>query len=268
MNQPPPSIYEHKRQARYFEKLVERGFPASAFLFHGPGGVGKKTFATHLIAGLFCPQKSAFGCGVCTYCLEIFNCRHPDVHLLPLVGGGKEIGVADVRSLKQSLSLSPFAGSWRAAVIEGAENLTAEAQSAFLKILEEPPVRTLFFLITPYPHVLFDTVRSRLIPISFGDTAGSVTGHISATNLQDFFKKDIWDQFKFVDALAEKGDSAAEEFLRNLVIEARREFLNGADFLSGPEKIRSLLDLYAMFRGTSVNRRLILDSALLTVKGI
>ncbi|MBI2640067.1 MAG: hypothetical protein HYW90_04245 [Candidatus Sungbacteria bacterium] len=265
MNQLSSFVYEHKRQAAYFKKLAERGFPASAFLFYGPAGIGKKRFAVRLAAGFFCEGKSLFGCGECAPCLKVQSAGHPDVHILPYEDlPRKEIGIDDIRALRQRLWLSPFAGSFRVALVDGAENLTAEAQSAFLKVLEEPPSRTLFFLITSEPHALFETVRSRLLPVSFSIPDGeNPGGQGSDRELGDFLKKDIWEQFKAIDRIAEKGDFAAEEFLKKLIIGAREEFFDPQRYGADTERMQYLLDLYANLRRTGVNRRLVLDLAML-----
>lgn len=256
----------HERQAAYFKKLGERGFSAGAFLFYGPDGVGKKRFAVRLASGLFCEKKTLFGCGECAPCIKVQSAGHPDVHIVPYGElSGKEISIDDIRELRQRFWLSPFAGSFRVALVNGAENLTAEAQSALLKVLEEPPSRTLLFLITSEPHILFETVRSRLLPVSFSAPAQKdAGGQIPDQEFRDFFKKDVWEQFKAVDRIAEKGDPAAEEFLRKLIGEAREDFFGPQWCWADTEKMQYLLDLYADLRRTAVNRRLILDSALLT----
>lgn len=59
------------------------------------------------------------------------------------------------------LSDTAFAGGWKVVVLAGADRLTNEAANAFLKMLEEPPPKTLILLLTDAPQALLPTIRSR-----------------------------------------------------------------------------------------------------------
>jgi DNA polymerase III gamma/tau subunit len=80
---------------------------------------------------------------------------HPD---------GASIGIKQIRELIGSLSnTSPIS---RIVWIEPADSLTTEASNALLKVLEEPPHNTTFYLATNYPGTLLPTIRSRCQSIS------------------------------------------------------------------------------------------------------
>ena len=57
---------------------------------------------------------------------------------------------------------------WRAIVIDSADDLEASAANALLKMLEEPPAHTLFFLVSHAPGRLLPTIRSRCRRLDFG----------------------------------------------------------------------------------------------------
>lgn len=69
-------------------------------------------------------------------------------------------GVDDAREIADRASTKALHG--RRIFIVAAASMTSEAQNALLKTIEEPVEGTLFFLITPAPHMLLPTLRSRM----------------------------------------------------------------------------------------------------------
>lgn len=72
-----------------------------------------------------------------------------------------DIGIAEIRRVGQALSLTPGEGAWRVVVVDTADDLTINAANALLKMLEEPPTRTLMLLTSANPGRLLPTIRSR-----------------------------------------------------------------------------------------------------------
>jgi DNA polymerase-3 subunit delta' len=72
-----------------------------------------------------------------------------------------EIVVDDVREIGTFLHLTPAEGGWRIVIIDGADAMNRNAGNALLKILEEPPRRTLLLLFAHSPGKLLPTIRSR-----------------------------------------------------------------------------------------------------------
>ena len=73
----------------------------------------------------------------------------------------KSIGIEEIRTLQKNLSLRPFSSKKKTALIKDAHLLTAEAQNALLKTLEEPPEHSLIILTAPDSFWLLPTVVSR-----------------------------------------------------------------------------------------------------------
>jgi DNA polymerase-3 subunit delta' len=100
--------------------------------------------------------------------------NHPDLHRLAPAGAGAAIGIGGkdrgpgIRGLIEELTLLPAEGGARVAIIESAERMTEDAQSAFLKTLEEPPASTTFVLCADEPDRLLPTIRSRCARIRLG----------------------------------------------------------------------------------------------------
>lgn len=140
-----------------------------AFLFAGPRGAGKTSAARILAKLINCenPVKTADGlepCNKCDSCLSITSGQSLDIIELDTASNR---GIDDIRSLRESIALSPVSAKKKIYIMDEAHMLTVEAANAFLKTLEEPPSHALFILATTDPHKLPETVRSRLTLISF-----------------------------------------------------------------------------------------------------
>jgi len=154
--------------------MLASGVP-HAILLAGPTGVGKTTLALDLAAALFCvdPDPAARPCRVCRACRALEHGNHPDLHRLAPVGAGAiiPIGGGDqrgVRDLVGELALMPVEGGARVAIIEAAERMTEDAQSALLKTLEEPPRGTVLILCAEDDERLLPTIRSRCVRLRLG----------------------------------------------------------------------------------------------------
>ncbi len=172
--------------------LLTRGHPAAtaviaamiagpaphALLIAGPAGVGKTTLALDLAAGLMCdaPDPAARPCRACRGCRLVDSGGHADLHRLVPGGAGDQIRIGDrvdpapgtIRRLISELALLPVEGGARVAIVERAERLNEEAQSALLKTLEEPPAGVTIILCVEREDQLLPTVRSRSVRIRLG----------------------------------------------------------------------------------------------------
>jgi DNA polymerase-3 subunit delta' len=77
------------------------------------------------------------------------------------------IKIDRVRELCHSLSMKPYEAAVRVVAIEGAQTMNPEASNALLKMLEEPPDRTIFILTAPTPGDLLPTIASRCQTVRF-----------------------------------------------------------------------------------------------------
>ena len=170
----------HDRAVASVRRMIAGRVP-HAILVSGPAGIGKTTLALDLAAGLLCddPTPAARPCRACRSCRLVARNRHPDVHRLAPSGPGDQIriGTRDrpedgtVRRLASDLVLMAVEGGARVAIIERADRLTDDAQTALLKTLEEPPAGVTIILCADDEDRLLPTVRSRSARIRLGPVA-------------------------------------------------------------------------------------------------
>jgi DNA polymerase III subunit delta' len=129
-----------------------------AWLFTGPPGSGRSVAARAFAAALQCPDG---GCGHCHACRTVLAGTHADVQTV--VPEGLSIGVDWARELIRIAGRAPSQGRWQVVLVEDADRMTEQASNAVLKMLEEPPPRTLFLLCAPslHPDDVSVTIRSR-----------------------------------------------------------------------------------------------------------
>ena len=132
-----------------------------AWLFTGPPGSGRSVAALCFAAALQCESEGAAGCGECRACTTTMAGTHADVRRV--VPEGLSIGVDEMRAIVQAAWRRPSTGRWLVVLIEDADRLTEGAGNVLLKVVEEPPPRTVFLLCAPSvdPEDISITLRSR-----------------------------------------------------------------------------------------------------------
>ena len=151
-----------------------------AWLLAGPKGVGKATFAhqaaRRVLAEAAGPPVQMPGVETRDEhpIVKLVDAgSHPDMrHLVRMVNEktgnlNRNIKVEQVRELGEFLSMTPALSPWRVAVIDTVDELEASGANALLKMLEEPPPNTLFFLVSHAPGRLLPTIRSRCRRLDF-----------------------------------------------------------------------------------------------------
>jgi DNA polymerase-3 subunit delta' len=151
-----------------------------AWLLGGPKGVGKATFARAAARRVLAEAAGPP--------LDLPKLETPDDHpLVKLVEAGshpdmrwlarlpkekaeglaRDISVKQVRHLGEFMGMTAALSPWRVVVIDSMDELNREASNALLKMLEEPPPNSLFFLVSHAPGRLLPTIRSRCRLLQF-----------------------------------------------------------------------------------------------------
>ncbi len=151
----------HQKVTRSIEQAFERGRLAGAYLIVGPPNVGKTTLAIDIACAVNCLESGPEPCGVCSQCRRILNALHPDIALIEVESGKRLVTVAQIDELLHSLSLRPFEGRCRVAVVPEADRMNQESANALLKTLEEPTADTVLILCATDAEAMLPTIRSR-----------------------------------------------------------------------------------------------------------
>lgn len=155
-------------------------------------------FAQHLLCDK--PSKTD-SCGQCPNCIKMTSLVHPDLHMVfPVVasktdkvasskdrlkewnefvikqpyfnlnqwqqslgemGKNAAIGVEESREILKRLTLKSYSGKYKIMIIWLPERMNAQAANKLLKLLEEPPEKTLFFLLSDSAENILPTILSR-----------------------------------------------------------------------------------------------------------
>lgn len=142
---------------------VATGSLRQAYLFSGPGGVGRRTLALRFAQAVNClnPPQAGEYCGVCRACKLLAEMRHPDLEIVAAEQREGVLRVEQIRQLQHHLSLAPYEGRYRIALLLRFEEANLNAQNALLKTLEEPPPKVLIFITAEDSESLLPTIVSR-----------------------------------------------------------------------------------------------------------
>lgn len=172
-----------------------------AQLFLGDEGVGALPLALAYAQYINCENRSlSDSCGVCASCQKYNKLIHPDLHFVyPVIKSGSKKAVSDVfldkwrptvlatpymnlntwlqtlgaenkqggifvdesDEILRKLSLKTYESEYKIMIIWMAEKLRPEPANKLLKILEEPPAKTVFLLISQDSGQLLTTILSR-----------------------------------------------------------------------------------------------------------
>lgn len=158
-------IIGHKKQWQYLKNLAAAQKVPHALLFAGQEALGKKTIALEFAKLLNCSAVNS-PCQKCQPCQSIRKSIYPDLRVIHS-GDNKEIKISQIRELEQFLSLKPFVGLCKVAVIDDCHLMTLQSQSCLLKTLEEPKGNSFLILIAEHPERLLDTILSRVERLNF-----------------------------------------------------------------------------------------------------
>ncbi|MGE5722310.1 MAG: DNA polymerase III subunit delta' [Sphingomonadales bacterium] len=167
-------LFGHEEAVAAFREGLDSGRMHHAWLISGPEGIGKALFARkaalRLLAEGAGPPVTLPGLDVpdehpIARLVEAGS--HPDLmrlERLPREDSGefaRNITVDQVRGLQRLFVTTPSMSPWRAVIIDSIDDLERAAANALLKNLEEPPPRSLFFLVSHATERLLPTIRSR-----------------------------------------------------------------------------------------------------------
>lgn len=157
------SIIGHTQQRKELANLVRSDRLPSALVFSGLHGIGKHLIAREVARQLLCEQRDDApqgGCGACRTCTLFEAGTHPDLISLTF-SGERGASVDDIRQALEKMSLKPFMGGKKVAILNDADDISIVGANIILKSLEEPRPDTYFILVLANPSRLPATILSR-----------------------------------------------------------------------------------------------------------
>jgi len=155
------SVHGHDAAIELLRSALSSECLAHSLLLSGPDGIGKRSLALAFAAWVYCTNRGDDSCGECAGCRQVAAQSHPDLRLVTIPSGKKEIGVEQARDLKRWITLRSAQGNTKIAILLDAEMLTLAAQNALLKTLEEPPAGSMLMVVANNADAMLATVRSR-----------------------------------------------------------------------------------------------------------
>ncbi|MCB1386280.1 MAG: DNA polymerase III subunit delta' [Nitratireductor sp.] len=182
----------HAAVAGFLANAHAAGRLHHAWLLSGPRGIGKATlayrFACHLLRHPDGAGAPALLDGIDdAIASRIANRSHPNVLTAARAWDHEKkkfltrLTVDVVRRVNEFLRTSSAERNWRIVVVDSADDMNANAANALLKILEEPPPRTVFMILAHSPQGVLPTLRSRcqvlaMKPLGEGDLRTVLSG--------------------------------------------------------------------------------------------
>jgi DNA polymerase-3 subunit delta' len=189
------TLFGHAEAEQTLLNAYRSGQIAHAWLIGGPSGIGKATLAYRMARFVLANPDPASPTVQSANSLavspdhptarRISNEAHPDLLVLRRTINEKtgklyqDIIVDEIRRAVPFFGSTAAEGGWRVAIVDSVEELNRSGENSLLKILEEPPPRSLLLLVSNAPGRVLPTIRSRcrmltLRPLSGRDTAQAV----------------------------------------------------------------------------------------------
>lgn len=180
----PQKLYGHRSLVERFLSSLHNQSLHHAWVLAGPQGIGKRLTAETLARFLLRYPQGNFPLSLPTEIADdVFTQTqektHPDFMVLEkgedtLSQSKTFITVDAIRHMNHQLHRTTISGGWKVIIIDSCDDLNEKAANALLKILEEPPGQTVFFLLHHGVSPLPLTIRSRchritLSPLSLAE---------------------------------------------------------------------------------------------------
>lgn len=306
-------VIGHKKIISFLDRSRERNSFSGAYLFLGSKHLGKFTLALDFAEKITRPHS------VMSECVSEMSLGsrdnegvkiNPDIIIIrPIeeekkgVTKKKDIKVEQIRELQKALSMTPYFGKCKVAIVDDAERLTIAAQNSLLKILEEPDEKSVLILVAHNQTKILATIRSRSIIKNFNavseqEIAASLpSGAMSAAavfwslgrpglawefyrvpaklqlleeskdNFMKLLRSGLADKFSLAEELGKDAENL-EEQLQSWVILLRQNIKLGGSFLGiSQEKSLAIIEKISsslqLIRGTNSSARVVLENLLL-----
>lgn len=209
-------VVGHKNIIKYISSAVQADAVSHAYILNGERGSGKRLLANLFAMSLQCQNRAKDGeaCGKCQSCKQAQSGNQPDIikvtHEKP-----NTISVDDIRTqVNNDIVIKPYSSKYKIYIIPEADLMSAQAQNALLKTIEEPPEYAVIMLLTENAEALLPTIRSRCVMMKL-------------RNIKDqLVKKYLMEQMEIPDYKADVCVAFAQGNMGKAIMLATSEYFN------------------------------------------
>ncbi len=171
-------IKEHLRNA------ISTGKISHAYIIEGERFAGKEYIAQIFAMALQCAGEGEKPCQECRSCRQALSGNHMDIIRVVHEKPGS-ISVDDIREqVNGNVAIKPYDNPYKIYIINEAEKMTAQAQNALLKTLEEPPAYAVILLLTGNVNALLPTILSRCVVLHMKPVSDALVKEFLMNQLQ------------------------------------------------------------------------------------
>ena len=221
-----------------------------AYIIEAPFNVDKIRIVKDMIKSLACENHVEGGCSSCIQCRKIEDLNHIDIVHIYGDKKNKDSGKKSVRNehiirLINDLKKAPLDGEYHFAIIEDSDYMSVEGANRLLKTLEEPPERTVIFLLSENTESLTETIKSRCIVCRYFENDRNINQQSFKLTKQLYDtvikKEELYKAFSIIDKVGKEREEAyklidaLEQMFRDMIFE-------GEDSNLLKKKIFSIID--------------------------
>lgn len=156
-------VLGHEQTILHMKHAIQMDKVSHAYIINGEKGSGKKLLAGLFAQTLQCQKKGTEPCMECRSCRQAVSLNQPDI-IRVTHEKANTISVEDIRTqVNGDIMVRPYSSPYKIYIIDEAEKLSAQAQNALLKTIEEPPVYAVILLLTANTGMLLPTIVSRCV---------------------------------------------------------------------------------------------------------
>lgn len=177
-------IYGQEQIKEHLQNALSTGKVSHAYILNGEKSSGKEFIAKVFAMALQCEEDGKEPCQKCHSCRQALSGNHPDIirviHEKP-----NTISVDDIRTqVNGDVAIKPYSGKYKVYILSEAEKMTAQAQNALLKTLEEPPEYAVIMLLTSNVNALLPTIVSRCVTLDMKPVPDEVVRRFLCGHMQ------------------------------------------------------------------------------------
>lgn len=254
------SIHMVERIKLILDGMLHTGDLPNGLILSSVQEKDREATARYMAIGALCESGTPGPCGSCNHCSRAEKGVHPDFYFHRF---DCAIKIDDIREIRTTIQYGPSDSTNMMIVIHNAHNMTASAQNALLKSLEEPPKGVHFILTTDNAMQLLGTIRSRSFMLDIPTASANrtiPTDHlpVAYTPLMDFLNQPDSSKLQYAQNLAVDKESVRTVLLHWLHDASSTERINSI----GSTRLELIISTLSNMQYNS-NTRLQLESLVL-----